>query len=206
MPLAASRTEYPSSSRASDSASRIPSSSSMNSSDSNTGSSVRDPVRSAPLWPTAGAGYRDPCGNVTSRTTALRGQVAHSLLPKSHNSAVALSQTGRTMAIVHAAPVRYLPPPGASPAACEPSVRSSPPGQPSGSMRIRGALVSCHTVARGDASNSPSAHPRHAVLRLHRAARRRRAHRRDLRVHPQQPDQRAQDVGTEPGAWSTPTT
>ena len=73
---------------------------------------------------------------------------AHSLLPKSHNSAAALSQTGRTIGIVHAALVRYLPPPGASPAACELFVRwpcNTPrPGRRhlQRSMRIRGALDS----------------------------------------------------------------
>ncbi len=61
---------------------------------------------------------RRPSGH-PGRPRSWRCRRMRASLQKSHNPAVGLSQTASTMWSVHAAPVRYLPPPGASPAAGE---------------------------------------------------------------------------------------
>ncbi|MFT6763182.1 MAG: hypothetical protein ACJAXA_001837 [Candidatus Aldehydirespiratoraceae bacterium] len=64
---------------------------------------------------------------------------------------VALSQSGTTMCFVHAALVRYLPPPGASPAASEPlfgAKMSRPLGAGPGTQSAK--LASWHETVHFD--------------------------------------------------------
>ena len=116
--------------------------------------------------------------------------ISPALLPKSHTSRNGPSHRSLIMITVHAAPVRYLPPPGASPAA----------GEPASARSILGPATLC-PVARRRTLRLRTGSP---VLRVHRAAGRRRPDRGHLRLRPQQPARRGHDRGAASRRSSTP--
>ena len=156
-PSGASRTLYPSSSRAIVSARRIWSSSSMNSSECMTATVCRP----SECLPASECQVRDrgAANTPMASSTRMDGIV---LLQESRKLTLGPSQTLYKMTTVHAAPVRCLPPPGASPAAVNP----------------------CHTGARVPPSSDAPAHQGHPLLRAHRVGRQRVADRRDVRLRP----------------------